>query len=201
MKRSFHYLLTFIVCLLLFGCGQDFNKDEANDESDGLLGEVQKDDEGREAELKEEKLFDFKFLNSAPETTGDNPIDDVIKIYFHETSYDDPYEAVAIDIESKEVYAKPSLSIRGVTGDFIVHSEHADEVYDILEKYKVSKWDTEYIVGDPDAYEDGYSWKLMMQFKDGTVKIYKGNNEVTKPDKFGEFTRELHEFAESELDS
>lgn len=183
MKRSFHYLLTFFVCLLLFGCGQALNRDE-----------------GLETELKEDKSFDFKFLNSAPETTGDNPIDDVIKIYFHETSYDEPYEAVAIDIENREVYAKPSLSIRGVTGDFIVHSEHADEVYDILEKYTVSKWETEYIVGDPDAYEDGYSWKLMMQLKDGTVKIYKGNDEETKPDKFDEFSRELHEFYESELD-
>src|SRR5690625_2368389 len=118
MKRSFHYLLTFFVCLLLFGCGQALNEDEE-----------------WEAEFKEEKLFDFKFLNSAPETTGDNPIDDVIKIYFHETSNDEPYEAVAIDIESKKVYAKHSLIISGVTGEFIVHSEHSYEVYEILDKF------------------------------------------------------------------
>ncbi len=183
MKQAFHYLLPLFVCLFLFGCGKALNEDEMNDELDEL-GEV----------------FDFKFLNRAPETAEDKPINDVIKIFFHETSIDEPYEAVAIDLEKGEVYGKPSLSIRGVTGDSIVHSEHVDEVYDLLEKYDVSTWETEYIVGDPDAYEDGYSWRLMMQFKDGTVKTYKGNDEESKPDNFDEFSRELHEFSRSQLD-
>lgn len=199
MKQAFHYLLTISVCFLLFGCGQALNEDKVNDESDEL-GEVEKDDEGGETEMNEDEVFDFKFINRAPETTEDKPIDDVIKIFFHETSNDDPYEAVAIDLEKGEVYGKPSLSIRGVTGDVVVDSEHVDDVYDILETYDVSTWEIEYIVGDPDAYEDGYSWRLMMQFKDGTVKTYKGNDEETKPDNFDEFKRELHEFSQSELE-
>src|SRR5699024_11368989 len=100
----------------------------------------------------------------------------------------------------KEVYAEPSLSIHGVKGDSIVDSGRTDDVYDLLEKYHVSTWETEYIVGDPDDYEDGYSWRLMLQFKDGTVKTYKGNEEDEKPDNFDQFSRELHAFSERELE-
>ncbi len=199
MKHTFLFVLTIFVCVLLSGCGQSIDEDETGEESI-IPEENQKDDEGKEEEMNEEKLFDFKFINRAPKTTEDKPMDDVIKIFFHETSFDDPYEAVAIDLENKEVYAEPSLSIRGVKGDLIVDSGRTDDVYDILEKYHVSTWETEYIVGDPDDYEDGYSWRLMLQFKDGTVKTYKGNEEDEKPDNFDEFSRDLHGFSERELE-
>lgn len=183
MKKTFHYVLAIFTCLLFVGCVQTSNEDD-----------------GERATMNADEVFDFKFINRAPKTTEEKPISDVIKIFFHETSFDEPYEAVAIDLENGEVYGNPSLSIRGVTGDVVVDSDHVDDVYDILKKYDVSTWETEYIVGDPDEYEDGYSWRLMMQFKDGTVKTYKGNDEEIKPDNFDEFSRKLHEFSGSELD-
>lgn len=198
MKHTFLFVLTIFLCVLLLGCSQSIDEDEIGEKSI-KPEENQKDDEGKEEEMNEEKLFDFKFINRAPKTTEAKPIDDVIKVFFHETSFDDPYEAVAIDLENREVYAEPSLSIRGVTGESIVDSERTEDVYDILEKYHVSTWETEYIVGDPNAYEDGYSWRLMLQFKDGTVITYTGNDEEEKPNNFDEFSRELHAFSEREL--
>src|SRR5699024_3995085 len=74
-------------------------------------------------------------------------------------------------------YANPIIGRRGLRArDGSVEVNEAEEVLDILDKYEVQTWDKEYS-SDANAYEDRYSWQLLLQYDDGTVEKHAGKEE------------------------
>lgn len=146
---------------------------------------------------------DFKHIAKAPEAKEKQSIDKVTKVFFDESTFDKPYEAVAIDVENNEVYANPIISRRGLRAqDGILQISDADNVLSILEKYNIQSWDKEYTSDDTETYEDGYSWKLWLQYEDGTVEKHKGkgtNVEKVTPYQFDDFSKELSSFSARHL--
>ncbi|MEI3614672.1 hypothetical protein [Pseudogracilibacillus sp. SO30301A] len=204
MKKQLSYLSIFIICLLLLGCQSSTNqdKDETTGQKDINEKELNSNDsEGNHVTQKD--IFDFRHIDKAPEATEKHPIKEVIKVFFDEWSIDVPYEAVAIDVQNNEIYINPIISGRGFRArGGIVEINGADQVHEILEKYDVQEWKTDYTFEDPGTYEDGYSWKLWLQFEDGTVEKHSGKGTDVKkltPDNFREFAKDLGNFVEEKL--
>lgn len=151
----------------------------------------------------DEAIFEFENIVRAPEATKKHAINDVIKIYFSEWTFDDPYEPIAIDIKNNEIYVNPSINIREFRADDSFQISDANKILEILEKYDVQSWEKDYTFEDPDTYQDGYSWSLWLQFEDGTVEKHSGEGtdvEKLTPKNFREFARELTKFVEVELE-
>ncbi len=178
--KVFHFLILG-VCLLLVGCEQ-----ASDPEGEGNVMNT-----------------DIKHINNAPKATEMHPIDKVVNVFFSEWTMDVPPITVAVDIENNEVYKEPSMGRRGLRAQGgIVSIRNAEEVVAILEKYDVQDWKTDYTFEDPTSYEDGYSWKLWLQFADGTVEKHAGEGTdkgKLTPDHFDEFVGELQGFVEGEL--
>ncbi|SDZ53196.1 hypothetical protein SAMN05421736_11612 [Evansella caseinilytica] len=149
-------------------------------------------------------IFDFKHIKKAPEATEKQPISKVIKVFFDEWTFDDPYEAIAIDIENNEIYVNPIISARGLRAqDGIVQISNTEKIIDILNKHNVQEWKRNYTFEDPETYQDGYSWSLLLQFEDGTVEKHWGdgtNKKKLTPDNFDDFAKELNEFVKERLE-
>ncbi|MBO1001793.1 hypothetical protein [Pseudogracilibacillus auburnensis] len=204
MKKLISYFSIFTFCLYLLGCqtSSNQNKDETINQED-IKEEEQISDESEGNNVTQKDIFEFKHIDKAPEATEDHSIDEVIKVFFDEWSIDVPYEAVAIDIQNNEIYVDPIISGRGLRAQGgIVEVSEVNQVRGILGKYKVQEWKTDYTFEDPDTYVDGYSWKLWLQFDDGTVEKHSGEGtEVEKltPENFREFAKELRGFVEEKL--
>ena len=152
----------------------------------------------------DEAIFDFENFGRAPEATEKHPINEVIKIFFDEWTFDDLYEPIAIDIKNNEVYVNPSINIRGFRADDSFQINDPEKVFEILEKYEVQSWKRDYTFEDPETYQDGYSWSLWLQFEDGTVEKHSGEGtdvEKLTPDNFQEFAKELRSFVEEKLEN
>src|SRR5699024_6459885 len=120
---------------------------------------------------------------------------------FDESTFEKPYEAVAIDIENNEVYANPIIGQRGLRAqDGIVEINNAENVLDILEQYEVQMWEKEYSPEQTDANEDGYSWQLLVQYVDGTVEKHEGTEEDEVPQEFNDVAEKLRDFADDRLE-
>ena len=189
MKKVLCYLFIFILCLFLLSCEQPSSKNKTT---------------GLENNMNKKDIFDFKHIDSAPKATEKHPINEVIKVFLDEWSIDVPYKAVAIDIKKNEVYINPSISIRGLSaGNGIVQISNAEKVLEVLKKYEVQNWKTDYTFENPETYEDGYSWKILLQFEDGTVEKHSGkgtDKERLTPDNFESFFTEINEFIEERLE-
>ncbi|MCR6111559.1 hypothetical protein HXA35_14515 [Bacillus sp. A301a_S52] len=201
MKKLQICVFIFTTCLFLFACEQQINKDESDKP---LNKNEQKNVEGEESSMNEIDIFDFENLGKAPEATEKQPINKVIKVFFDEWSFDAPYEPIAINIKSNEIYVNPSLSLHSFSSyDETIHISEAETVLDILEKYNVQEWERNYTFEDPDTYEDGYSWSLWLQFENGTVEKHSGTGtgsvDIT-PDNFDDFAKELNDFVNEQLD-
>ncbi|UTR15529.1 hypothetical protein MM221_02770 [Salipaludibacillus sp. LMS25] len=190
MNKKVSYFLLIVSCLVIPGC------EETNEPKI-----FEKFDEGK---LSQVDIFDFENLGKAPEATEKQPINKVIKVFFDEWSFDAPYEPIAINIKSNEIYVNPSLSLHSFSSyEETIHISEAETVLDILEKYNVQEWERNYTFEDPDTYEDGYSWSLLLQFEDGTVEKHSGtgtdSDDIT-PDNFDDFAKELNDFVNERLD-
>lgn len=188
-----HILKCFFIIgigLLLLGC-----QSEKNNNEQPKIAE-------KEQENKNEvDIFDFHHIDKAPETTEKHSLNDVIKVYFDEFTFDDPDGGIAIDIEHNEIYLQPIISVSGLRPRKGIEAiQDADEVIDILKKYDVQAWKLDYTFEDPETYEDGYSWNLWLQYADGSVQKFGGSGtDVDKltPENFNGFGKELHEFVEA----
>ena len=179
--RNGQFIRSFIVIGLMFlvGCQDLSGKNEEHNIND----------------------YDFKHIHKAPEATEKQAMDKVIKVFFDEsTTFDKPYEAVAIDIENNEVFANPIIGRRGLRAkDGIVEVNEVEKVLDILKKYNVETWNREYSSGF-DTYEDGYSWQLLLQYDDGTVEKHEGNEEDEVPKDFNKLAEEIRDFADKKIE-
>lgn len=171
-----------IVCFLFFGC-------EAKNE---------------EIELSKEELLEFENFGKAPETKKRKPNEEVVKIYFSESSIDFPHEPIAINIKDNKLYIRPHVSaFRRSRYDDVVTMQNTKEVIKLLEKYDVQHWKRDYTFEDPQTYEDGYGWNLWLQYEDGTVKKYSGSGTSKKnitPEKFDEFIHALRQLVAEVVD-
>lgn len=196
MRNLLVYSFTFIICLFLVACQSAADEEGEIDSTKG--GNKQVNSEGEEIAVNQVDIFDFKHIQDAPEATEKHAIDKVIKVFFDESSSDQPYKAVAIDVEHDEIYQNPIISRRGLRAqDGVKTVENSDEVKDILKKYEVQGWESDYTVDeDAESYEDGYSWRLWLQFEDGTVEKYSGKGAAKgriTPENFDDFAKELYQ--------
>lgn len=71
-----------------------------------------------------------------------------------------------------------------------------------MTKHGVQDWNSDYTFEDAESYEDGYSWRLWLQFEDGTVEKHFGkgtSKEKLTPEKFESFAEELYQFQENKV--
>jgi hypothetical protein len=222
MKKLLGYAF-LITILILTGCGQSANDDQTDDGQNGQAqnnedntGNEENEDENVDDEQNEDgqnnnedgennmadkDIFKFKHIAEAPEAPEAKPVQDVIKVFFAEWSIDIPLEdsAVAIDIANNEMHVHPVINHRGfrATGG-VVSLNDAEQVKEILESYNVQEWPDEEV---PESEgEDGYSWQLWLQYDDGTVQKYEGNEATEKPEQFEEFATALREFAAERME-
>lgn len=188
MKKYFYLLLISI--LIISGCnGTEVKEDNIKDGDD---------------EMNEYDIFDFSFINMAPEAEKKQPLNKVIKLYFSVGSIAENIE-VAVDLGNGEIYKNPVLSTLGVdTFEDPVKAEDLNEIIAILEKYNVQDWKKDYTFENPNSYLDGYSWSLMLQYEDGTVEKHRGQGtkkgKIT-PENFDGFLMELKKFVDERLGS
>lgn len=201
MRSLLIYSFVFITCLFLVACQSiDEEKSETDSSKDR---NKQANSEGEENAMNQVDIFDFKHIQHAPEATEEHAIDKVVKVFFDESSINQPYRAVAIDVENDEIYRNPIISRRGLRAqDGVTTVENSNEVQDILKKYEVQDWESDYTFEDAESYEDGYSWRLWLQFEDGTVERYSGkgtDKEKLTPENFDDFAQELYQFQQDKV--
>lgn len=194
MKKILACFFVMIISLFFYGCQQNITTPNPTNEK---IDNPKK----KGSETEQADIFDFKHIDKVPETNEKQPIDNVIKVFFDESTFEKPYEAVAIDIENNEVYANPIIGQRGLRAqDGIVEINNAENVLDILEQYEVQMWDKEYSPEQTDANEDGYSWQLLLQYVDGTVEKHEGTEEDEVPPEFNDVAEKLRDFADDRLE-
>lgn len=194
MKKLNHILFIYViftVCLFLIGCNENTKKDVS-------INQEVKD--GREDnEMNDIDIYDFYFINKAPETKEKHSLDELIKIYFSAGS-----NQVAIDIKNNEIYVDPLWSTNGVDSfEDQVNLNEKEALLKILEEYDVQEWKADYTTKDPDSYQDGYGWLLLLQFEDGTVEKHRGSGpEKNKiiPENFENFVTELTGFVDERIE-
>lgn len=201
MRGLLIYSFVFITCLFLVACQSIDDEKGETDSSEARNKQV--NSEGEENAMNQVDIFDFKHIQHAPEVTEKHVIDKVVKVFFDESSIDQPYKAVAIDVENDEIYRNPIISRRGLRAqDGVTTVENSNELQDILKKYEVQDWESDYTFGDAESYEDVYSWRLWLQFEDGTVERYSGkgtDKEKLTPENFDDFAQELYRFQQDKV--
>ncbi|HLR51420.1 MAG TPA: hypothetical protein VK072_00905 [Candidatus Avamphibacillus sp.] len=196
MKWKCCSLWIVISILLLIGCSE--NKAEQNKENNREIGS--ENDESRGNNMNGISVYDFTNIKKAPESKKRHSSDEIIKLYFSENN-SSLTNRIAIDIENYEIYIDPLMSARGLdTLDGTTDLEDAEKLIKMLDLYDVLEWKREYNLHATESYEDGYSWRLWLQFKDGTVQKHEGNEEDLAPENFEEFVTELSNFVEEQLD-
>ncbi len=178
MKRLLVFSLVFFTCLALFACKQARDEEILDDE------QVKYD------------IYDFYFINRAPAATEKHPLDELIKIYYST-------KAVAIAVENNELLEKPRFATNGVTiFEDPLPFDDKEGLIEILEKYQVQEWKEDYTTEDPDSYQDGYGWMMLLQFEDGTIERYKGSGpykDDVVPENFDDFANDMETFKEEKI--
>lgn len=157
----------------------------------------EKSNQDNNEDLDDIDVYDFYFINKAPESDEKHPLDELIKIYFSA-------KGVAIDVGEKEIYIDPIYASNGIdTFEGTVDFDDKEGLIDIIEKYNVQKWKSDYSFEAPDDYQDGYGWLLLMQFEDGTVEKYRGAGSLKEditPRHFDAFGETLKDFVKGQIE-
>ena len=190
MKRKW---LLLVPPLLLFSVLLIACQDE-NNHIDPVNGNHQKTKNNQAEDID---IYDFYYINKAPRAAEKHSLDNLIKIYFSAKN-------IAVDIEEHEIYMDALYSRNGIdTFEDTIELNDKEGLINILEKYDIQKWKDDYTTEDPDSYEDGYGWLLLLQFKDGTVEKYRGTGPLKDeviPDNFDAFGNELEDFINEQID-
>src|SRR5699024_3559316 len=183
-------ILSMIVWIV--GCQTDTGNTDAESQQSSHTEEK----DGEEP-MDPKDIFTFKNIEHAPVATEDHELSKVIKVFFNEWSFDDPYQSVAVDIGNNEIYMRPIISQTGLNArGGIVEINNGEEIISILEKYQVQDWKTAYMDADAEEAEDGESWSLILQYEDGSVKKHTGNDEDLAPEGFRDLADELYQFVD-----
>lgn len=198
MKKFFCFLFIITVCFTVIGCQESATNNPTKQKYDEeVIAEI------REKAINGINIYDFEFINEAPKSKEKHLLQEVIKVYFNEGSYDSGSNPVAIDVANEEIYRDPRMSSLGVDSNKgSVRVSDAKNVINILKKHTVQEWKNDYTFQDPGSYQDGYGWSLRLQFEDGTVEIYHGqgtDKDKITPKNFEEFAAELNRFVHDRL--
>lgn len=205
MKNLYIVALSIVICLFLVGCQIDETvKSYINVEAtEKLLN--QKKEPVPYPNIEGENIFDFAFINGAPKTEGNHKVNDIIKMYASTWSIDELHHPIAIDIANNEIYVEPSVKLYGV--EFETERKKVDDtakVLELFEQYDVLHWQNYYSnVKDYHSYEDGSSWKLVVQYEDGTIESFRGEGtsfEEIIPDHYTDFMDKLWKYVNGHLD-
>src|SRR5699024_12517794 len=90
--------LVAVICFALLGC-QDLS-DEANDEKDSSNkdGSVEK----KENNMNDVEVYDFENMVKAAEVTEAQSVQDTIRVFFSESTFDEPDEPIAWSLKDSE---------------------------------------------------------------------------------------------------
>lgn len=152
----------------------------------------------------DEDTMDFAFINGAPKTEVNHEVDDIIKMYATRSTFDELKTPIAIDIEKNEIYIEPNIHSFGVVfGERRKEVNDTYKVIDLFEKHNVLSWNHYYAnVKDYHSYEDGVSWRILVQYADGTIETFRGQgtqfNEIT-PENYNDFMNELENYVDGHL--
>lgn len=146
-------------------------------------------------------IYDFSFIELALHSKKKQDVDDLIKIYFieNDSSLDTGF---GVDIENKLVYIDPRVGSRGIrrSSDDPDEINNVEDFINLVEKYEVQNWKKRY--ADHLDVEDGYGWKLILQYADGSIQTYSGSGidmEKITPSNFNSFKKDLAETVEKGL--
>src|SRR5690625_3272383 len=136
LMRRYVYVVLLLPCMILAGCNHS--------EDDIKENEV----------MRNIDIYNFYYINRAPDATEKHDLDEVIKFYF---STDSPIRGkIAINIENNEIYKKPRHSFNGIdTLEEPITFEDKESLLNILEKYSIQEWKEDYTTEDSDTYQDG----------------------------------------------
>lgn len=157
-------------------------------------------------DVGDEDIFDFAFIKGAPEAKSNHEVDDIIKMYAGVSSFDEPHDPIAIDIEKSEIYQEPSIRSLGVDiGDEHRKVDDIDELVELFDTYDVLNWQHYYSdVKDYHSYEDGISWSILIQYSDGSIDEFRGEGMSFKdiiPENYDDFMGALEEYVVKHVDT
>lgn len=205
MRKMCVTAIITIACLFLASC-QFSNTVESYINIDATEKLLNKEKEVRKyPDVGDEDIFDFAFINGASETEESHEVDEIIKMYASTWSIDELHHPIAIDIENNEIYVEPNISLHGVEFETDRKKvDDTDKVLDLFEQYDVLHWQNYYSnVKDYHSYEDGASWRLVVQYEDGTIEIFRGEGTSfagITPDHYTDFMNELGKYVNEHLD-
>lgn len=149
-------------------------------------------------------IFDFANINGAPLSEKNHDVKEIIKMYSTTWSIDELHYPIVIDIEQNEIYVEPNIGLYGIefeTDRIKVNDIH--KVHELFEKYNVLDWQNYYSnVKDYHSYEDGAYWKLVVQYADGTIEIFRGSGtdfDEIIPHNYYDFMNQLGEYVSRHL--
>jgi len=93
MNKFLSCFLIIVNCIL--GC-----QGVSNEKHDDTPILENKEDHDKKKDMNEINIFNFENIGKAPEANETHDINEVIKIFFTEWTFDDSYEPIAINIES-----------------------------------------------------------------------------------------------------
>ncbi len=199
MKKIVYIFIVLIICIFLSRCKKEIDINE--NKTSGPTIENKENDGSENINMNDYDIFDFYLIKKAPESKRKQNLDKVIKIAFDEND-SSLSNTIAIDLANNEIYINPRWSSHGIRSrEGTIKSNDVKNVLEILEKYNVQKWKSDYTVEEPESYVDGYGWSLWLQFEDGTVKTYlgRGDKEDVVPKNFDEFVNELSKFVNERI--
>ena len=198
MKKILCFLFIFTLCLTVIGCQESVKKN-----ADDAANQKNKYEVNEGKNMNGIDIYDFEFIQKAPEAEKKHPLNEVIKVYFSEWNISKSNK-IAIDIANNQIYKDPRMSSLGVDSIYEpINVSDTINVLKILEEHAVQNWDPDFSFEKPGSYKDGYSWKLWLQFEDGTVEKHSGagtrKKEIT-PKNFNEFAADLNRFVNDRLE-
>ncbi len=190
------YLLLIILMFLLNACSINPNSTENSNET-----------KNTECDLMTNKLsippvLDFYELGSLLKAEKEQPVENIVKIYFAERHKLENKNKVAIDIGNKGLYLEPEFEVIGDTPlDYELNSIEIVEIQEIFFNNKVDTWKATYIDDyDEKIGEATYNWILRVQYCNGEIynKVGKGEDRLKiQPEGYQTFVDELKEFVNS----
>ena len=193
-KVAFLILILSLLIVLITACK---GKEEADNSNNNVQYENNNGENVEDDQMDDIDIYDFYYINKAPRAVEKHSLDNLIKIYFSAKN-------IAVDIEEHEIYMDALYSRNGIdTFEDTIELNDKEGLINILEKYDIQKWKDDYTTEDPDSYEDGYGWLLLLQFEDGTVEKYRGTGPLKDeviPDNFDAFGNELEDFINEQID-
>ncbi|MFI3201052.1 MAG: hypothetical protein R3Y54_05935 [Eubacteriales bacterium] len=170
-----------------------------------LAGCTRKEEIVEQDEGEEMKIYEFFELEKAPRATGEQVVEDIIKIKLQDLDGMWMKTNIAINIGEKGLFLNPSVSPSSIDIDRFdrrLTEEGITQLLNILREHDVINWSDLYGV-EESAYDGDYyigieRWTLALQFRDGSVKWISGNynGEEDFPEDLEIFISKLEDFVE-----